>query len=62
MNPPNIGQDVLVLFEKKVLVLCTIIDAKSEYGHNRFQVEPKNGMGRLWINEERIGAPEGEIR
>lgn len=32
-------------------VLCTVVDVKSVYGCVRYQVEPVQGSGRVWVEQ-----------
>ncbi len=50
----RIGEVILVKFEQKLLVQCTIDDYKYSYGRDRWLISPIGGSGQIWIENDKI--------
>jgi len=57
---PAIGATVGVRFEK-LIIDCTVVDAKNSYGQTRLLVRPAAGVGEQWIELSRLCATAGTL-
>ena len=56
---PAVGQDVYVIFEE-IRVACTVRDVKHVWGRVRLLVEPVGGLGKQWVEMQRVGIVQNQ--